>query len=207
MALLSPSVSIARYTVERNKKNNDNSIIENVRNGLKKNTISEIEDEYSEIVTGWAPFESHFDPDFEKYSFQFGTYFVFSFRIDKKTIPQKIIQKYTSIEIIKKLKQTNRDFLSKNEKTDIKDAVIEKLMHQIPSTPNIYDVLWDYEQSKILLFTTQKAANEEFETLFSKSFNLKVIRIFPFTLIEKNTTFTNDEKDRILNLSPFKFNK
>ncbi len=207
MGLLSASVSIARYTVEKNKKNNESSVLEFIRKGLKKNIISEIEDEYSEILTGWTPFESHFDADFEKYTFQFGTYFIFSFRIDKKSIPQKIIQKYTSIEIIKKLKQTNRDFLSKNEKTDIKDAVIEKLMHQIPSTPNIYDVLWDYEQSKILLFTTQKAANEEFETLFSKSFNLKLIRIFPFTLIEQNKLFTKDQKDQIFNLTPFKFSQ
>ncbi len=206
MGLLSPSVSIARYTVEKDE-NNNSSILEIVRKGLKKNTISEIEDEYAEILTGWTSFENHFDSDFEKHPFQFGTYFVFSFRIDKKSIPQKIIQKYTSIEIIKKLKQTNRDFLSKNEKTDIKDAVIEKLMHRIPSTPNIYDVLWDYDQSNILLFTTQKAANEEFETLFSKSFNFKIIRIFPFTLIEKNPFLTNNEKDKILNLSSIKFSK
>ena len=205
MGLLSASVSISRYTVEKDE--NKNSILELVRKGLKENTISTIEDEYAEILTGWTSFESHFDSDFEKYPFQFGNYFVFSFRIDKKTIPQKIIQKYTAIEIIKKLKQTNREFLSKNEKTDIKDAVIEKLMRQIPSTPNIYDVLWDYEQSNILLFTTQKAANEEFETLFLKSFNLKIIKLFPFTLIEKKSSLKENEKDKILNLSPIKFSK
>jgi len=38
MGLLSPSASIARYTVEKNKDNSDGSIIENVRKNLKKNT-------------------------------------------------------------------------------------------------------------------------------------------------------------------------
>ncbi len=204
MGLLSPNASITRYIVEKNKENDD-PILKIVKKGLKKNKISEIEDEYSEIVMGWTPFESHFEPDFEKYTFQFGTYFIFSLRIDKKSIPKKIIQKYIAIEIIKKLKQTNRDFLSKNEKTDIKDAVIEKLMRQIPATPNIYDVLWDYEQSSILFFTTQKAANETFETLFTKSFNLKIIRVFPFTMIEKNSIFTSDEKNQLLNLKPANF--
>ena len=78
-------------------------------------------------------------------------------------------------------------------------------MQRIPSTPNIYDILWDHEQSRVFFFTTQKAANEELETLFSKSFKIKLIRLFPFTMIETDKTFTDAEKDRIALLSSNKF--
>lgn len=204
MGLLSSSHTIARYIVEGEI---EDSILETIRQGLKKNTISEIEDEYAEITTGWVPFESHFDPDFERFAFSYGNIFLFCLRIDKKSVPAKIVKKHTTIEIQKRLKESGRDFLSKNEKTDIKDTVIEQLMRRIPSTPNVYDVLWNYDESEVIFFTTQKAANEELETLFSHSFNLKLIRWFPYTMVEKNKSLAQEEKDRILSLPPTHFSK
>ena len=63
----------------------------------------------------------------------------------------------------------------------IKDHVINLLNLRIPATPNIYDVIWNYEEASLWFFTNLKAANEELETLFAKSFNLKLIRVFPYT--------------------------
>ena len=57
----------------------------------------------------------------------------------------------------------------------------------------------------MFLFTTQKAANEFFETIFLKSFGLKAIRIFPYTLVEKKSEFTDPEKDRIMTLTPLHY--
>ncbi len=201
MGLLSSSVSVSRYKVEGEL---EEPVLEKVRTGLTKNVISQIEDEYAEISVGWTPMESAFDPDFEKFTFSFANYFVFSIRIDKKSVPAKIIKKYVALEVIKKLKESHRDFLSKNEKKDIKDLITEKLMRQMPSTPNIYDVLWDYENADVLFFSTQKAANEELETLFKKSFQLKLIRLFPFTLIENSSTLSDKEKDLAANLGSTK---
>ena len=201
MGLLSSSVSISRYRVEGEI---EEPVLETVRNGLTRNVISQIEDEYAEISVGWTPMENAFDPDFEKFSFSFGTYFVFSLRIDKKSVPSKIIKKHVSLEIIKKLKETHRDFLSKNEKKDIKDIITEQLMRRMPSTPNMYDVMWDYENACVFFFSTQKAANEELETLFKKSFQLKLVRLFPFTMIEGSSTLKNEEKDLAANLASTK---
>jgi len=208
MGILSSSVSIARYIVEKKETGDgEASILEDVRQGLKANAMSEIEDEYDEISIGWTPYESPYDPDFERFSFVFGTHFLFSLRIDKKSIPAKIVHKQTAMEVAKRLKESEREFISKNEKTDIKDQIIEKLMRQIPSTPNIYEVLWDVEASYLFFFSTQKAANEELETLFSKSFHQKLIRLFPFTLVETDATFTDKERDLVANLSTMKFSR
>ncbi|MCK5312521.1 MAG: recombination-associated protein RdgC, partial [Desulfobacteraceae bacterium] len=166
MAFLSSSSSISRYHIEGKF---DDSIMENLQNGLEKNSIPEIESEYNEIAAGWAPFENPYKPDFNKFGFTFGTYFLFSLRIDKKSIPAKLIKKDISIEIDKRLEKSGRSFISKNEKSEIKDFVIDTLMRRIPSVPNIYEVLWNYEEKSLFLFTTQKAANELFETIFFKS--------------------------------------
>ena len=77
MGLITSTQSVSRYTIEGNI---ENPILETIRNSLKKYSIPVIESEYDEIVSGWTPIESPYDPDFEKFSFQFGTYFVFSLR-------------------------------------------------------------------------------------------------------------------------------
>jgi len=204
MGLLSSSQSVARYRVDGET---EGSLLETIRKGLTKNAISKIEDEYAEITVGWTPFESPFDPDFEKFPYTFGTYFLFCLRIDKKSVPGKIIQKHMAMEVTKRLKESGRDFLSKNEKTDLKDIIIEKLMQKMPSTPNIYDVLWIHEESSLLFFTTQKAANDELETLFKTSFKLKLIRLFPFTMTEGNHLLSDEERDRVAKLAPVKFSR
>lgn len=204
MGLISSTHSISRYHVDGEI---EGSIVEEVRNGLIKHSIPKIESEYDEISAGWTPVESPYNPDFEKFSFQFGTYFLFSLRIDKKSIPGKLIHKHMTIEIEKKKEKSGREFLSKNEKSEIKDMVTDILMHKIPSIPNVYDVLWSYEEKNLYLYTTQKAANEYFETIFLKSFNVKPIRLFPYTIVETKSDFSNTQKDRVLSLTPVKYSR
>ena len=199
MGLISSTHSISRYYIDGEFTDGP---VEGVRRGLIENAIPEIENEYDEISAGWTPLETPYKPDFQSASFIFGTYFAFSLRIDKKSIPAKLVQKHMAIEMEKKKKESGRPFISKNEKTEIKEMVIDILMHKTPFIPNIYDVLWDYEDKNLLLFSTQKAANELFETLFLKSFDHKPIKIFPYTIVEKLGRFSNDKKDRVLALSP-----
>ena len=204
MGLISSTHSVARYHIDGKI---EGSINEKVREGLIKYSIPKIENEYDEISAGWTPLESPYNPDFESFSFQFGTYFVFSLRVDKKSIPAKLIQKYMAMEIEKKKEKSGRDFISKNEKSELKEHVIDILMHKIPAVPSLYDVLWDYEEKNLYLYTTQKAANEFFETIFLKSFKLKPIRLFPYTLIETKSSFQSSQKDKFLTLTPLKYSR
>ncbi len=204
MGLISSTHSVTRYHIDGKI---EGSINEKVREGLIKYSIPKIENEYDEVSAGWAPLESPYNPDFESFSFLFGTYFVFSLRVDKKSIPAKLIQKYIAMEIEKKKEKSGRDFISKNEKSELKEHVIDILMHKIPAVPNLYDVLWDYEEKNLYLYTTQKAANEFFETIFLKSFKLKPIRLFPYTLIETKSSFQSSQKDKFLTLTPLKYSR
>ncbi|MEX1313973.1 MAG: recombination-associated protein RdgC [Desulfotignum sp.] len=204
MGFLSATVSMSRYRITDSF---DTEPMEQVRDGLIRHAIPTLENEYEEISAGWTPFESPYLPDFEKFPFVFGTYFLFSLRIDKKSIPAKLVHKQMAIEIEKKKLASGRDFVSKNEKSEIKETVMDVLMHKMPAIPNVYDVLWDYDTGNLFLFTTQKAANEFFETIFFKSFNLKPVRLFPYTLVETKSAFSSANKDRILTLTPLHFSR
>ena len=202
MSILSSSVSITRY---RAHGKIDSPVIETVGNGLNKNIISEIDDQSSDRSAGWTSFAKPFQPDFSGSSFVYGPYFVFSLRIDKKNIPSKVIKKLYTLEADRRMAESGRQFLSKSEKKQLKDHVINVLSLRIPATPNVYDVIWNYEEGQLWFFSNLKAANEELETLFSQSFKLALIRIFPYTAADMCCELSDSQRDDLQQLTPTRF--
>ncbi len=202
MGFLSHTVSITRYKVQGKL---EEPVLETIANCLKQYAIPEIDDDLSEKTVGWTSFDNPFKPDFEGSSFVIGTYLVFSVRIDKKTIPSKIIKKHCALKAAKRLAESGRQYLSRDEKKTIKEHVINTLSLRIPATPNIYDLIWNYEDSSVWFFSNLKSANEELETLFSKSFRLTLIRLFPYTTADLVAGLSDTERDILAKLSPTNF--
>ena len=194
MGLLSSTVSLTRYQVEGKL---DGTVTERVADGLKAFAIAEVENDTAPKRSGWTSFETPYAADFEGSSFVIGTYFVFSLRIDKKNIPTKLVKKFYAIETAKRLADTGREFLSRNEKRLVKESVVNKLSYRIPSTPDVFDLIWDYEGGELWFFTTQMGANEELETLFRKSFDLRLIRLFPYTMAVLKGGLSGPERDAL----------
>jgi hypothetical protein len=202
MGILSSSVSVTRYKVEGKLKP---PILETISNGLKKNAISEIDEDTSEKSVGWTSFHKPYLPDFYGSTFVYGNYLVFSLRIDRKSIPTKVFKKHFMIESARRLAKSGREYLSRNEKKMLKDQILNSLSLRIPATPNLYDVIWSYEESSLWFFSNLKAANEELETLFTRSFELTLIRLFPYTTADLIIGLADSEKDILDNLSPTLF--
>ncbi len=202
MGILSSSVSITQYRVEGKLSE---PILESVAAGLEKNAVEEIDNDSSDKAIGWTCFNNPFSTDFNRSPFLIGTHLVFSMRIDKKNIPSKIVQKHYSLEMTKRLEKSGRDFLSKTEKKEIKDHVIHVLILRIPATPNIYDLIWNYESNSLWFFSNLKGANEELETLFTRSFKLNLIRLFPYTMAALTSPLTEVEKDAVSQFTPTRF--
>ncbi|MGD2185849.1 MAG: recombination-associated protein RdgC [Desulfobacterales bacterium] len=202
MSLLSASVSITQYKVDGQL---EAPVLETVATALQKNAISEIDDQAPEKVSGWTSFEKPYQPDFSGSSFVFGAYLIFALRIDNKAIPAKVVQKHFMMESARRMAESGRQYLSRNEKRTIKDHVIANLNLKVPATPNVYDIIWNYEGSFLWFFSNLKAANEELETLFLRSFDLKLMRMFPYTAAYFNADLSDSEKDILLKLAPTNF--
>jgi len=201
MSLLSTPTAITRYQVDGTL---GQPVTEIVYEGLKNNMLSDIDDIEAPSAMGWTSFQDPFIPSFEGASFVYGNYFLFSLRIDKKTIPSKLVQKHMAIEIAKKCQASGREFLSKNEKKMIKEHVFNMLTLRMPATPNIYNVVWHFEASLVWLFSHLKGAGEALETLFKTSFDLTLKRIIPFTFSSTSPRMSSFDVDMLANLSPTK---
>jgi len=202
MSILSGSVSITRYKVLGKI---EAPITENIANVLITNTIAEIDNQISDKAIGWTSFDKPFQPNFEGSSFVYGSYFVFSLRIDKKNITPKVLKKHYTIEAAKRMAENGREYLSKTEKKLVKDHVINGLSLRIPATPNVYDLVWNHDDSLVWFFSNLKAANEELETLFAKSFNLSLVRLFPYTAAEFSSELSDTQRDVLQKISPTQF--
>jgi len=198
MGLLSATTSLTRYKVDGKI---EDPILDTIAAGLKKNTISDIDDNPSDQAAGWASFQDPFNSNFEGSSFMIGTSIVFALRVDKKSVPTKMVQKHFAIESAKRLKETGRDFLSANEKRIVKDHVINLLNLRMPSTPNVYDVVWQYEMGELWFFSNLKSANEALETLFIKSFGVSLVRSIPYTMAVMDPRMSAQEQDLLHKLS------
>jgi hypothetical protein len=202
VGILSSSVSITRYKVEGKIKE---PVLETILKGLKENSVFEIDDDVSGKAVGWTSFDTPLHPDFGGSSYDFGSYLAFSLRIDKKTIPPKVLKKYCALETERRLAETGRSYLSKDEKHSIKEHVTSQLNRRIPATPNVYDLLWNLQGERVLFLSNLKAANEELETLFSQSFKLSLIRLFPYTMADLTADLSAAERDVLLKLSSAAF--
>ena len=198
MSLLSSSVSITRYRIQGKLKR---PILETIAAALKKNAISEIDDPTLDKAVGWTSFEKPYQPDFGGSSFVYGNYLVFSLRIDRKTVPPKLVKKHMVIESERRLADSVRPYLSRSEKERIRDLVMDRLFATVPATPSTYDIVWNYEDAVLWFFSNLKAANEELETLFLRSFDLTLIRMIPYTAAHYLSNLTSTEKDTLLELT------
>lgn len=202
MGILSSSTSVVRYRVKGKIKQ---PILDTIALGLNKNRIAEIDNNPEDKTCGWSSFKNPYLADFSGSSFLYDPYVVFCLRMDKKSIPSKLIQKRVVAEVSQRLAKTGRNFISRQEKTEIKDQIVSSLGMRIPATPNIFDVVWLPEKASLSFFSTLKSANEALESLFLKSFSISLIRLFPYTQAHDMSDLSDRELDRIGNLSPSHF--
>jgi recombination associated protein RdgC len=203
MGILSSTTSITRYQAPGKLAG---SLLETVRKGLQKHAIREMTaEDTDEKAVGWTSFSNPYQPDFKNETFVTGPFLIFSLRIDKKTIPAKLVAKELAIEAAKMLKEEKRDFISRNEKRKIKEEVIQKLRARIPASPSVYEMVWNYEAGQLWFFTNLKSANEELETLFQKTFQVSIVRLFPYTAAEMECDLTDAERDTLARLAPTSF--
>ena len=202
MGLLSSRTSVTCYQVEGTLPK---PIVDSIEKGLANNAISNIDNKPVEKATGWTSFETPYVPNFSDSSFLWGTDLIFSLRLDKKTVSTRVVRKQCEEKAQKYMEKTGQKILAKNERKTIKEKVLNDLILRIPATPQVYDLVWKYEESRLWFFSNLKGANEELENIFFKSFSLRLLRLFPYTIADLTADFSDKQKDDLFKTSPTNF--
>jgi len=202
MGLMSPSASVTRYRVEGKPLS---PVLETLRKGLTAFAVKEIDAGPADRTSGWTAFNHPYLPVFDDDSWVQDPFLVFSLRVDRKVLSSRVLQKHLQLAAQEKAAELKIPFLSRKEKDLLQDQVKTTLQRRIPSTPRVFDIVWNLEAGSLFFFSNLRSANEELDALFSKSFGPTLVRLFPYTLAAFMSGLSPRQQDRMLKLSPAKF--
>lgn len=189
--ILAKTNQITRY--KTGSVDNDTKSFEDyAKSQLNFNKIYDIDKSPEEINVGWCDHKNNYTTIFDNIIID--NFLIVSMRIDEKKVSKHLIKKICASE------EAKIEHINDGKKKEIKDAVIAKLMSETKAIPKIFDCAWDYKNQIVYFFSTNKKANEIFETLFKKTFGDSISNMIPFIMAEE---YYSEEKIVSLNCNQF----
>ena len=177
MGLLKGTLTFGRYRLLDPLPGN---FQEFARRQIKRFAFRELSPGSGEKSSGWTGLENILDNQFEYSSHSVGDYLVFSFRLDRKTVPPSLMKIKVLEAERKTLQGKGKKVLSKGEKEEIKDRVHLDLLNSTHPVPSFFDVCWALSQNWVIFGSLSSKVMEEFEKLFKESFNLTLSAWVPW---------------------------
>lgn len=181
MGLLARTGGFVRYAVA-------GELPENFRDfatqRIAANAFCEIDDTFDERSEGWVSLADMFDRDFSRAPHTVGDYLALSMRVDERKVPARTLKKFClkEEERLKKVHQAAK--LSRAQRLEIKDNIHLTLLKKVLAAPAVYDLCWNLGAGTILFFSANPKAQEIFEELFARTFDLGVILQPPYLVAE-----------------------
>jgi len=190
MPFLKRSCPITRYRLleQPTREHLQHAVEDLARHGFR--SIDTLPDELS---AGWVNFDDPTDSEWRTSAPERLAHLVWTLRMDKRSVPAKLVDVRTRLEIKKFLERRRAEiqekvlipFANKDEKAEIRDRVRLALLSQAAPVPNMADVVWitpaNATPAEVWLCATTPALLEHFSFLFKQTFNLAVLPISPLT--------------------------
>ncbi|MGI6682920.1 MAG: recombination-associated protein RdgC [Myxococcota bacterium] len=159
MGFTSNTVSYTTYEVLQAP----NDLKEALVDGLKQGKIHAIDIEAGrDKAAGFAVFDDPLSTDFAEENTIFNPLILFSFRMDKLTVPTSTLKLYVAQRVRENLLATRREKMPRQERDELAEMVKTDLMKRAIPAINGYDVVWDTNTNRIRIFTTSASVCEEF---------------------------------------------
>jgi len=165
---------------------------------IKKNAFPDFMGAAAEKAVGWTDIADPLDTAFAYAKYNFGSYLMFSLRIDRKIIPPKLLK-------IKNL-QAERDYLAsrdvariyRTQREEIKEAVRNDLLKKVPLIPSFFDVCWHPHERRLLFSSLSDKMNDDFHSFFHESFDFSLQPFLPWD----PQNLRPDDAERFASLEP-----
>ncbi|MGA1875283.1 MAG: recombination-associated protein RdgC [bacterium] len=190
MGFISSSTSFTRYQI---KDHLPADYRRRYTEEIRRYAFREI-DEHSddERSSGWVNIMNMLDSEFPGEEFFIGEFIALSLRIDTRRVPSHVLRTYCLKAEQERKAALGKDFLSKNDRQDIRDMVRSQLLKRAIPNSRTFDMIWDVKSNQVLFSSTNGSICLEFQELFKKTFDQNMVQLFPYILAQ--SMLTDDEK-------------
>ncbi|WP_244148912.1 recombination-associated protein RdgC [Desulfonatronum thioautotrophicum] len=160
-------------------------VLSNVQLRLKRFAFVDIDQSMEERSFGWVCFDDLLDAEWTTAGPEKGPYLAFSLRLDTRRIPPAVFKKHWMIALRQRMAQLageGKKFLSKDQKTELRDQVRQRLLMRSLPIPAVFDVVWSPRDNRVYLATTNTKIRTLFEELFAQTFETELEALTPVIL-------------------------
>jgi DNA recombination-dependent growth factor C len=181
LGFMSASVGLTRYRIV--EEDIPSSLWHEIEDRLKRNAFRDIDGSAEERSFGWVSFDNMLDPDFALCPPEKGPYLTFTLRLDTRRIPPAVMKKHVTVALnqaMQAMREQGKKFLTKEQKTEIREQVELRLRARSLPIPACFDVVWDTTAQEVWIASTQSKLTELFEELFTHTFGLHLEPLTPY---------------------------
>lgn len=184
MSFLKASTSFTRFNIVDEIPAD---LHENIPNKLKQFAVLDIDENAEERSFGWTSFDDMLDTKWERSFHLKGDYIAFSLRLDTRRIPPAVLKKHTRIAMMleeERIQEQGKKFVSRDRKKEISEQVKLRLRTRFLPIPAEFAVVWALQSNIVYFSSTQRKPIDMFTDLFTRSFDLRIEQILPYTLAQ-----------------------
>ena len=152
---------------------------------LRQFAFQDIDDIPEERSFGWTNFDDMLDTAWKVSPPEKAEYLAFSLRLDTRRIPPAVLKKHTRLALLeeeRRIREQGKKFIARERKKEIAEQVKLRLRSSFLPIPAEFQVVWNTASSKIYLATTQTKIIELFQDIFTRTFDLHIEQLLPYSL-------------------------
>jgi DNA recombination-dependent growth factor C len=131
---------------------------------------------------GWVNILDDYDSRFEGKAYLKGPFLALSYRLDVRSVPSRALAQYCRDEEERVRATEELEYLSRERRSEIREAVKGKLFRRAIPRSQVYDVIWSLDTGGVLFGGTATKLCDEFTEFFFNCFGLHLKTVFPYSM-------------------------
>ncbi|WP_458399176.1 hypothetical protein [Mailhella sp.] len=152
---------------------------------LRQYAFIDIDDIAEERAFGWTSFDDMLDTEWRQAPPEKGDFLTFSLRLDTRRIPPAVLRKHVRLALRdeeERIKALGKKFIGRERKKEIQEQVKLRLMGRFLPIPAEFQVVWNMRSGRVYFSSTQTKMIEMFLDLFTRTFELRLEQLLPYSL-------------------------
>ena len=152
---------------------------------LRQYAFIDIDDIAEERAFGWTNFDDMLDTEWKLSPPEKADFLTFSLRLDTRRIPPAVLRKHVRLALRDeeaRIKELGKKFVGRERKKEIQEQVKLRLMGRFLPIPAEFQVVWNTRTGRVYFASTQTKMIEMFLDLFTRTFDLRLEQLLPYSL-------------------------